>query len=274
MSKHSEIRRITVPEIAARKGQKPVVCLTAYTAPMAALLDPHCDLLLVGDSLGNVIYGFSTTLPVTLDIMIAHGGAVVRGSNAACVIIDMPFGTVEESPAVAFRNAARVMAETGASGVKIEGGVAMEQTIAFLTARGIPVMAHIGLRPQNVHVMGGYKAQGRDEADWQALMADAEAVTRAGAFAVVLEGVAEPLAEKITREIPIVTIGIGASAACDGQVLVTDDMLGMFPFAPKFVKRYADLRTAITEAAAAYADDVQSRRFPGNEHTYAMKSGK
>lgn len=274
MSKHSEIRRRTVPEIAARKGGKPVVCLTAYTAPMAGLLDPYCDLLLVGDSLGNVIYGFSTTLPVTLDIMIAHGAAVVRGSDSACVIVDMPFGTTEESPAVAFRNAARVMAETGASGVKLEGGVAMEQTIAFLTARGIPVMAHIGLRPQNVHVMGGYKAQGRDEADWEALMADAEAVARAGAFSVVVEGVAEPLAEKITREIPIVTIGIGASAACDGQVLVTDDMLGMFPSAPKFVKRYAELGTAITEAAAAYADEVQGRRFPGKEHTYAMKSGK
>lgn len=274
MSKHSDVRRITVPQIAARKGQTPVVCLTAYTAPMAGLLDPHCDLLLVGDSLGNVIYGFETTLPVTLDHMIAHGAAVVRGSARACVIIDMPFGTVEESPAVAFRNAARVMVETGASGVKIEGGVAMAETIAYLTQRGIPVMGHIGLRPQNVHMMGGYKAQGRDRAEWDALLADAHAVADAGAFAIVIEGTAEPLADRITDEIGAVTIGIGASAACDGQVLVTEDMLGMFPSNAKFVKRYAEMGQVISDAVAAYAGEVQNRTFPGKDHVYAMKSGK
>lgn len=274
MSKHSEVRRITAPAILARKGGEPVVCLTAYTAPMAELLDDHCDLLLVGDSLGNVIYGFSTTLPVTLDMMIAHGAAVVRGSRKACVIVDMPFGSVEESPAQAFRNAARVMAETSASGVKIEGGVTMADTIAYLTARGIPVMGHVGLRPQNVHAMGGYKAQGRSRSEWEALIADAEAVSDAGAFAIVLEGVAEPLAVKITEEVATVTIGIGASAACDGQVLVTDDMLGMFPSVAKFVKRYAELGEVIGAAAAAYAEDVRKRRFPGAEHTYAMRDGK
>ncbi len=274
MSKHSDVRRITVPQIAARKGQTPVVCLTAYTAPMAGLLDPHSDILLVGDSLGNVIYGFETTLPVTLDIMIAHGAAVVRGSARACVIVDMPFGTVEESPEVAFRNAARLMAETGAAGVKIEGGVHMAETIAFLVNRGIPVMGHVGLRPQAVHVMGGYKAQGRDKAEWDALLADAHAVSDAGAFAIVIEGTAEPLAERITKEVKAVTIGIGASAACDGQVLVTDDMLGMFPGNAKFVKRYAEIGQIISDAAAAYAEEVKSRAFPGKEHVYAMKSGQ
>lgn len=274
MSKHSDIRRITVPQIAAHKGQTPVVCLTAYTAPMAGLLDPHADLLLVGDSLGNVIYGFDTTLPVTLDHMIAHGAAVVRGSARACVIVDMPFGTVEESPAVAFRNAARVMAETGASGVKLEGGVHMADTIAYLVQRGIPVMGHIGLRPQNVHVMGGFKAQGRDRAEWDALLADAHAVSDAGAFAIVIEGTAEALADRITAEISAVTIGIGASAACDGQVLVTDDLLGMFPGNAKFVKRYAEIGKLIADAAAAYAEEVQNRSFPGKEHVYAMKSGQ
>lgn len=274
MSKHSDVRRITVPQIAARKGQTPVVCLTAYTAPMAGLLDPHSDILLVGDSLGNVIYGFETTLPVTLDIMIAHGAAVVRGSARACVIVDMPFGTVEESPEVAFRNAARLMAETGAAGVKIEGGVHMAETIAFLVNRGIPVMGHVGLRPQAVHVMGGYKAQGRDKAEWDALLADAHAVSDAGAFAIVIEGTAEPLAERITKEVKAVTIGIGASAACDGQVLVTDDMLGMFPGNARFVKRYAEIGQIISDAAAAYAEEVKSRAFPGKEHVYAMKSGQ
>lgn len=271
MSKHTEMRRITVPDIAGRKGKDPVVCLTAYTAPMAALLDPHADLLLVGDSLGNVIYGFDTTIPVTLDMMINHGAAVVRGSRRACVIVDMPFGSVEESPAQAFRNAARVMAETGASGVKLEGGVHMAETIAFLVARGIPVMAHIGLRPQSVHVLGGFKAQGREKSGWDALEDDARAVAGAGAFSVVVEGVAEPLAVKLTAEVPIVTIGIGAAAACDGQVLVTDDMLGMFPSNPKFVRRFAELGSIIGEAAATYAADVRARRFPAPEHTYSMK---
>lgn len=271
MSKHTSIKRLTVPDIAARKGQEPVVVLTAYTAPMAGLLDPHCDVLLVGDSLGNVIYGFDTTLPVTLDMMIAHGAAVVRGSDHACVIIDMPFRTVEESPAQAFRNAARVIAETGAAGVKIEGGVHMAETIAFLVARGIPVMGHVGLRPQSVNVMGGFKTQGRRKSEWQAIIADAEAVAAAGAFSVVLEGMAAPLADEITQKVAAVTIGIGASAQCDGQVLVTEDMLGFFPSAPKFVRRFAGLGVAIDKAAAEYAEAVRSRHFPATEHTYTLR---
>lgn len=271
MSKHTSIKRLTVPDIAARKGQEPVVVLTAYTAPIAGLLDPHCDVLLVGDSLGNVIYGFDTTLPVTLDMMIAHGAAVVRGSAHPCVIIDMPFRTVEESPAQAFRNAARVIAETGAAGVKIEGGVHMAETIAFLVARGIPVMGHVGLRPQSVNVMGGFKTQGRHKSEWQAIIADAEAVAAAGAFSMVLEGMAAPLADEITQKVPAVTIGIGASAACDGQVLVTEDMLGFFPSAPKFVRRFAELGEAIDKAAAEYAEAVRSRHFPATEHTYTLR---
>ncbi len=271
MSKHTATKRISVPDIAARKGQEPVVVLTAYTAPMAGLLDPHCDVLLVGDSLGNVIYGFDTTLPVTLDMMIAHGAAVVRGSTHACVIIDMPFRTVEESPAQAFRNAARVIAETGAAGVKIEGGVHMAETIAFLVARGIPVMGHVGLRPQSVNVMGGFKTQGRRKSEWQAIIADAEAAAAAGAFSMVLEGMAAPLADEITQKVPAVTIGIGASAACDGQVLVTEDMLGFFPSAPKFVRRFAELGEAIDKAAAEYAAAVRSRHFPATEHTYTVR---
>ncbi len=271
MSKHTATRRMTVPEFAARKGGEPLVTLTAYTAPMAALLDPYCDLLLVGDSLGNVVYGFDNTLAVTLDLMIAHTGAVMRGSERACVITDMPFGSYEKSPEVAYRNASRIVSETGAAGVKLEGGVTMAPTIRFLVERGIPVMAHVGLRPQNVNVMGGFKAQGRERGQWDAIIADAKAVEEAGAFSVVIEGVAEPLAKKITEEVEIVTIGIGASAACDGQVLVIDDMLGMFDFTPKFVKRYAELGKAITEAAKAYREDVLARRFPAEEQTYKMR---
>lgn len=271
MSKQTAIRRITVPDIAARKGGEPLVTLTAYTAPMAGRLDPHCELLLVGDSLGNVIYGFDSTLPVTLEMMIAHTGAVVRGSRRACVITDMPFGSYEESREQAYRNAARIVAETGAAGVKLEGGVEMAPTIRFLVERGIPVMAHVGLRPQMVNIMGGFKAQGRERAAWDAIIADARAVEEAGAFSVVLEGVAEPLARHLTEELRIVTIGIGASAACDGQILVTDDMLGMFDWTPKFVKRYGELGQAIDHAVKGYAEDVRARRFPGPEQTYKMK---
>ncbi len=272
MSTPPRLRRVTVPEIRCRKGGTPLVCLTAYTAPIARLLDSACDLLLVGDSAAMVVHGMPTTLGVSLDLMIAHGQAVMRGSERACVIIDMPFGSFEESPEAAFRNAARVMAETGCSGIKLEGGETMAETIAFLTARGVPVLAHIGLRPQAVHVMGGYKAQGRRTDEWAPIEADAQAVARAGAFAVVLEGVAEPLAAKITAECPIPTIGIGASAVCDGQILVTDDMLGLTGAAPSFVRRYADLAGTIAEGVAAYADDVRARRFPGPEHTYAMRA--
>jgi 3-methyl-2-oxobutanoate hydroxymethyltransferase len=262
-------RRQTPIDIRARKGKAPIVSLTAYTAPMARLLDPSVDFLLVGDSLGMVLYGFDSTLPVTLDMMIAHGGAVMRGSRQACVIVDLPFGSYQASPIDAFRNAARVMAETGCAAVKLEGGAEMAETIAFLTARGVPVMAHIGLQPQSVNALGGFKVQGRTDASQAKVMADARAITDAGAFAVVVEGTAEPLARAITEAIDIPTIGIGASAACDGQVLVTEDILGLVTdMKPRFVKRYAELGPTIAAAAAAYADEVRARRFPGPEHVY------
>jgi len=271
MSVETRIKAITVPDIRARKGGEPVVCLTAYTTPMARILDPHVDLLLVGDSLGMVLYGLPSTIPVKLGMMIAHGAAVVRGASRACVIVDMPFGSYEQSPGQAFRNAARVMKETGCQGIKLEGGIEMAETVSWLTARGIPVMGHIGLQPQSVFALGGHKTQGRNEADWAAIIADGQAMADAGAFACVIEAVAEPLAEKITGAIPVPTIGIGASATCDGQVLVTEDLLGLAAWSPRFVKRYAELEGLIAGAAESYAADVTARRFPGPEHTYAMK---
>ena len=274
MSAHSETRRITVPEIRAHKGQKPVVCLTCYHAHTAKLLDEHVDLMLVGDSLGMVMHGLETTLGVTLEMMITHAKAVMRGSKRALVTVDLPFGTYEESPAIAFRNAARVIQETGATAVKLEGGARMAETIHYLTQRGVPVMGHIGLTPQMVHVKGGFTTVGRTEADWPALEADAQAVAEAGAFAVVLEGMAEPLAARITQQIAIPTIGIGASPACDGQVLVLEDMLGLNPNPPKFVRQYAQLGPAIEQAVQAYAQDVRERRFPGAENVYPMKKAQ
>src|SRR5437868_2356246 len=265
MSAHEQTARITVPQIRARKGATPIVCLTCYHAHTARLLDPHVDLMLVGDSLGMVMHGMETTLPVPLELMILHCQAVMRGSRRALVVLDMPFGTYEESPEIAFRNAARAMKETGCTAVKLEGGARMSRTIGYLTERGIPVMAHIGLTPQMVQVTGGYRTTGRDSSEWPALEADAAAVAEAGAFAVVLEGMAEPLAAKITREIPIPTIGIGASPACDGQILVMEDMLGLNPNPPRFVREYAHLGPAIEKAVMEYAADVRSRRFPGQE---------
>lgn len=268
----SDARRQTAPGIAARKGGDPVVVLTAYTAPMAALLDAHVDVLLVGDSLGMVVYGFDSTLPVTLEMMIAHGGAVARGSRRACVVVDMPFASYQESPAQAFRNCARVLAETGCQAVKLEGGAEMAETVAFLTSRGVPVMGHVGLTPQSVNTLGGYRAVGRNDAAADRIAADARAIADAGAFAIVVEGVMEPLGRRITGEIAIPTIGIGASPACDGQVLVTDDLLGLFNnFTPKFVRRYAELGDAVQAAAAAYAADVRQRAFPGPEHCFGVK---
>ena len=262
------MKRLTVPQIAARKGGAPIVMLTAYTARMAQLLDPHCDLLLVGDSLGQVIYGLDTTVRVTLDMMIAHGAAVVRGSYHSVVLIDLPFGSYEASLEAAFVSAARVLKETGAAGVKLEGGAAMAETIHFLTRRGIPVMAHVGLTPQAINVLGGYGARGRTEAEAAAILADARAVANAGAFAVLVEGVVEPLARAITAAIACPTIGIGASPACDGQVLVVDDMLGMFERVPRFVRRFDDFAVRIDTAAAAYAAAVRDRSFPGDEQLY------
>ena len=269
MSVSVPVKRQTPNDIRARKGKVPLVCLTAYTTPMARLLDPASDLLLVGDTLGMVLYGLETTLAVTLDMMIAHGAAVVRGARQACVVIDLPFGAYQESPAQAFRSAVRALAETGAAGVKLEGGVAMAETIRFLVDRGVPVVAHIGLQPQSVNAIGGFRVQGKTDAAATRILADARAVADAGAFAVVVEGTPETLARAVTEAVAIPTIGIGASAACDGQILVSDDMLGLFTeFTPRFVKRYADLGPIVATAAAAYAEDVRARRFPGPEHVY------
>lgn len=274
MSASAQVKRISVPEIAARKGQEPVVVLTAYSVSMATLLDDHCDCLLVGDSLGMVLYGLDSTLPVTLDMMINHGAAVVRGSSKACVVVDLPWASYQESPAQAFRNAARVLAETGASAVKLEGGEEMAETVEFLVRRGIPVMGHVGLTPQAVNALGGYRARGRSDAEQAKILGDARAIAEAGAFAIVVEGVVEPLARQITEQVPVVTIGIGASAACDGQVLVTDDMLGLFAgFTPKFVKRYAEIGEQVSQAAASYAADVRARAFPEAAHVFPVRKG-
>ena len=274
MSVQTQLKRITVPEIRAHKGKEPIVSLTCYHAHTARLLDSHVDIMLVGDSLGMVMHGLETTLGVTLDMMITHAKAVMRGSKRALVVVDMPFGTYEESPAIAFRNAARILQETGATAVKLEGGTRMAETIHYLTQRGVPVVGHIGLTPQMVHVKGGFRTTGRDESEWPAIIADANAVADAGAFAVVLEGMAEPLAAHITREITIPTIGIGASPECDGQVLVLEDMLGLNPNPPKFVRQYAQLGPAIEAAVQDYARDVRERRFPGVENVYPMKKAQ
>jgi 3-methyl-2-oxobutanoate hydroxymethyltransferase len=269
MSAQSPVRPILPPDICARKGGEPLVMLTAYTTPIARIADPHCDMLLVGDSLGMVLHGLPSTLGVTLEMMILHGRAVVRGAQKAMVVIDLPFASYEESPEQAFRNASRLIAETGAAAVKLEGGVHMAETIAFLSARGVPVMAHIGLTPQAVNTLGGYKVVGR-AAEAEKVFADARAVEGAGAFSVVLEKVPAALAGQIGAALRIPTIGIGAGAQCDGQVLVVDDMLGLFTdFRPKFVKRYADLGALAKNAIADYAADVRARAFPGPEHSFA-----
>jgi len=265
------VRRLAAPDITARKGQTPLVCLTAYTAPIAALLDDACDVLLVGDSVGMVVHGLPNTVGVTLEMMILHAQAVMRGSRRAMVVVDMPFGSYEAAPEAAYDNAARVMKETGCQGIKVESGPTVAGTIAYLTSRGIPVMGHVGLRPQATLVDGGFKAKGRHEADWAPVIEEARATAEAGAFALVIEGVAEPLARAITEAVAVPTIGIGASSACDGQILVTDDMLGLFDWTPKFVRRYADLRGEIARAAAAYGDDVRERRFPGDAEVYFGK---
>ena len=272
MSKTVPIRSLTPPAIKARKGGEPIVCLTSYTAPMTKLVDPHVDLILVGDSLAMTIYGMSSTVGVTLDMMIAHGRAVARAASHACVVVDMPFGSYEESPAQAFRSAARVMAETGCAAVKLEGGAEMAETIRFLAARGVPVMAHIGLTPQSVNALGGWGVRGRGEAEAAAIMADAVAVSDAGAFSIVIEKTAEPLGRAITERVAAPTIGIGASVACDGQILVIDDMIGLFTdFRPKFVRRYAEVAKPIEDAIKGYADDVRARQFPGPEHVFSAR---
>lgn len=271
MSQHVPQKRLSAPDIRNRKGGEPIVSLTSYHAHTAAIADKYVDFLLVGDSLGMVMHGFETTLPVPLELMIMHGRAVTRGAKHALVVVDMPFSSYEESPAQAFRNAARVMKETECGAIKLEGGKRMAETIKFLSERGIPVMAHIGLTPQSINVFGGFKTQGRERAQWAAIEEDAIAVAEAGAFAVVLEALAEPLAAKITKMIDIPTIGIGASAACDGQILVMEDMLGLSPRVPKFVKEFGKVAEAIENAIGTYAQEVRSRQFPGSANTYDVK---
>ena len=271
--------RLTARDLTARKlkgtSGAPQVWLTAYSAPTARAMDPYVDAILVGDSLGMTVYGMESTLTVTLDMMIAHGLAVVRASSRACVIVDMPFASYQASPADAYRAAARVMAETGCAAVKLEGGAEMAETIAFLIARGIPVVGHVGLTPQSVNRFGGYRAQGRTAAEAKKIMGDAKAVAAAGAFAIVIEKTLEPLARAITAAVPVPTIGIGASPACDGQVLVVDDVTGVFDqFKPKFVKRYAEAGRDMTKAVTAYAADVRARRFPAAEHCFTAKAGQ
>lgn len=265
------LKRLTIPAIRRQKGKTPLVMLTAYTVRNAQLLDPHCDMLLVGDSLGQVIYGLPSTVPVTLEMMAAHGAAVVRGSYHAVVVIDMPFGSYEASPEKAFESAAFLLKQTGAAAVKLEGGTAMAPTVKFLTERGIPVMGHVGLTPQAVNVLGGYGARGRTPEEAAKIVADAQSIAEAGAFSLVIEGVVEPIAIEITNTIACPTIGIGASAQCDGQVLVAEDMLGLFDRTAKFVKRFADIADTISSAAETYAADVRSRVFPGVEQVYAPK---
>ncbi|MBX3482291.1 3-methyl-2-oxobutanoate hydroxymethyltransferase [Phenylobacterium sp.] len=275
MSSHRQetVRRLAAPDIAARKGGVPIVCLTAYTAPMAEILDQHCDLMLVGDSVGMVVHGLPNTVGVTLEMMILHGQAVMRGSRRAMVVVDMPFGSYEGSPQDAFANASRIMKETGASAVKVESGETIVANIEYLVKRGVPVMGHVGLRPQAVLVDGGFKAKGKLDHERRRILDEARATAEAGAFAIVVEGVAEGLAREITEAVAVPTVGIGASVGCDGQILVTDDMLGLFDWTPKFVRRYGDLRTQIGKSVAAYADDVRQRKFPGPAEIYFAKAG-
>jgi 3-methyl-2-oxobutanoate hydroxymethyltransferase len=271
MSSQAPAARRTVRDIAAAKGGTPLVCLTAYTAPMAELLDERCDILLVGDSVGMVVHGLPTTVGVTLDMMILHAQAVMRRSKRAFVVVDMPFGSYEASPDQAFRNAARVMMETGCQAVKIESGEYAAETVQHLVERGVPVMGHVGLRPQATNVDGGFRARGRTSAERERVLREAMAADQAGCFAMVVEGVAEDLAVEVTAAVACPTIGIGGSARCDGQILVTDDLLGMFEWTPRFVRRYGDLRNQIMTAIDAYAADVRARTFPGPGETYALK---
>ncbi|WP_341989569.1 3-methyl-2-oxobutanoate hydroxymethyltransferase [Azorhizobium sp. AG788] len=274
MSIQAEARRVTAPEIRARKGGEPIVSLTSYHAHTAQLLDRHVDVILVGDSLGMVMHGLETTVPVTVDMMIVHGRAVVRGTKQALIVVDLPFGSYEASPVEAFHTAARILKETGAGAVKLEGGRRMAETVRFLVDRGVPVMGHVGLTPQAINTLGSFKARGRDDAEAEEILADAHAVSEAGAFSIVLEAIAEPLARRITQEVATPTIGIGGSPACDGQILVLEDMLGLAPRVPKFVKRYAELGPAIEAAVSTYAQEVRARTFPAAEHVYASRVKK
>ncbi len=277
MSTQNQERRLNVRDLAAMKGSRPIVSLTAYSAPMARALDGHADLILVGDSLGMVLYGMDTTVGVSLDMMVAHGAAVVGATRRACVIVDLPFGSYQESPEAAFRTSARVMAETGCSGVKLEGGVEMAETVRFLSARGVPVLGHIGLMPQSVNAAGGFRVQGRTDDGARRIRADTSAIADAGAFAIVIENTVEALARSLTEELKVPTIGIGASPACDGQILVTEDIVGLGgDFTPRFAKRYAEFGEQLNKAVGQYAEDERARRFPAAEHCFtpeAKRSG-
>lgn len=274
MSAHLQARRLSVPDLKSRKGGVPIVALTAYTSYMARLVDEVADLILIGDSLGMVAHGYGSTVPVTLDMMIMHGKAVVNATQKALVAVDLPFGAYEMNAEQAFQTSVRVLKETGCTAVKVEGGARMADTIHFLVTRGIPVIGHIGLAPQSIHVLGSFKAQGRDEADWPTHINDAKAVDDAGAFAMVVEAVAEPLAQEITKTVSCPTIGIGASNQCDGQILVLEDMLGLTERVPKFVRLYAHLKENITQALDAYATDVKCRKFPSEAQTYTIQRQK
>lgn len=275
MSVHFEIKRRTVPELMAYKGSKKIACLTAYSAPIARLIDPALDLILVGDSTAMVGYAMPDTLSITLQQMADHGAAVVRSTQQACVVIDMPFGSYQVSPAQAFESAAFLLARSGATAVKIEGGAPLADTTRFLVERGVPVLAHVGLMPQYVNTMGGFKAQGMDVDAAERILADAKAHEAAGAFAVVIEGVAESLGRRITEELSIPTIGIGASPACDGQVLVIEDILGLSgDRIPRFAKKFGDAASVIRDAAQRYADEVRSGDFPALEHCFGVKNKK
>lgn len=272
MSSHAKpAPRISIPDIAARKGRQPLVVVSTYTAPLARAFDAHADILLVGDSLGMVLYGLPSTLQVSLEMMVAHGAATVRCSQRACVVVDMPFGSYQPSLAHAFESCARVLRETGCQAVKIEGGVEMAETVAFLTQRGIPVMGHVALMPQYVNALGGYRYRGRTPQERAAILADAKAIAAAGAFSIVLEGLEESLAREITEAVAVPTIGIGASPACDGQVLVAEDMLGLTDTPARFVKRYADFGAQAAKAAERFAAEVRERSFPAPGHCYIRK---
>ena len=271
MSAQTHVLRMTAPAITARKGGDPVVCLTAYDAPTAAILDDYCDLILVGDSVGMVVHGLTTTVGVTLDMMILHGQAVMRGANKALVVVDLPFGSYEDSPETAFKSASRVMMETGCQAVKIESGSYAAETVSYLVERGIPVMSHVGLRPQSMNVLGGFRARGRRKVVEDEIINNAIAADKAGSFAVVVEGVSAEIADKVTQAISVPTIGIGASPGCDGQILVTPDMLGQFDRVPKFVKKYGDMKGLIENAVQAYATEVKERSFPSEANTYKFK---
>lgn len=255
--------RKTILDIADLKAKKtPIVALTAYTYNVAQILDEHCDIILVGDSLGMVLYGYETTIPVDIKLIMNHAEAVVRASKNAMVVADIPFGYSQKNKEHAFDNCAKLLKKTGAQAVKLEGGEEMAETIKYLTDRGIPVMGHIGFKPQSVNMHGGYKRQGKTKEDAKKLVADAKAVEESGAFAVVVECVSEKAAKDIHKKVSIPVIGIGAGKNCDGQILVTEDMLGITEFAPGFVKNYGGLRDIIQQSVETYSKEVRNKKFP------------